>query len=263
MAEHNVILNDVSKIYKSTVKVGGKRRRQKVTALKSVSLACEKGESIGVLGQNGSGKSTLMNIIGGQEAPTEGSVYVNSTPSLLGVSAALIGHLSGADNIRIGCLAKGMSPDRLESAVEDVARFCDIGDAIHRPMNTYSSGMAARLRFGIATTMRPDILLVDEGLSTGDAAFASRASERMEKFLADAGSLFVVSHIAKTIQDLCERSIWIHQGDLIADGATSEIGALYDDWVRHKAEGKDEGADRLIERIKSEFEPAELVIVGG
>ncbi|WP_165164221.1 ABC transporter ATP-binding protein [Corynebacterium qintianiae] len=264
MSNITVAVRRVSKYYrtkyqpKSKVRGVFSRTTRDVMALDDVSLLARSGESIGVLGQNGSGKSTLLRIIGGQEAPSKGEVLVRSTPSLLGVSAALQPHLTGVENIRLGCLAKGMDPSQLNAAVEEIAEFCDIGDAIYRPMKTYSSGMGARLRFGIATTMRPEILLVDEALSTGDAAFNARASQRMSEFLERSGTIFVVSHVAKSISDLCERSIWIHEGEIISDGPTSEISELYDDWIRHKSEGKDEGAAAIVSRVRSDFVPTEI-----
>lgn len=256
------MVKDVSKTYKVRTRAGGSRRSRSanVSAIRDASLVSRKGESIGILGQNGSGKSTLMKLIGGQENPTGGEIFVSEVPSLLGVSAALIGHLSGEDNIRLGCLAKGMHPRDLDNAVEDVAEFCDIGSALYRPMETYSSGMAARLRFGIATTMKPGILIVDEALSTGDAAFNKRAADRMEGFLAATSTKFVVSHVARTIKDLCERSIWLHQGRIIADGPTEEVGYLYADWVRHKNARKEEGAEKLIERASASCPPKHVVI---
>lgn len=268
MSDVTVAVRDVSKLYrsrfqqKSGVLTRSSVKKRNVVALDRVSLVARSGESIGVLGQNGSGKSTLLRIIGGQEAPSEGEVLVSSTPSLLSVSAALQPHLSGIENIRLGCLAKGMDPSRLDDAVQEVADFCDIGDAIYRPMKTYSSGMGARLRFGIATTMRPEIMLIDEALSTGDAAFNARASKRMEDFLDQEGTIFVVSHVAKSISDLCERCIWVHQGEIISDGPTPEISELYDDWIRHKSEGKEEGAAAIVARVKASFEPLEIRIAG-
>lgn len=262
MSDLKVVVHDVTKTYRTTFyRDGGwKLKRQQVTAVDDVSLLVRAGESVGVLGQNGSGKSTLMRLIGGQERPSAGEIFVAETPALLGVSAALVGHLSGVENIKLGCLAKGMHPDDLDHAIEDVAEFCDIGSALYRPMETYSSGMAARLRFGIATTMQPEILIVDEALSTGDAAFNKRAKDRMQTFLSASSTKFIVSHVAKTIQELCERSIWIHEGKVIADGATEEIGVLYDDWVRHKNQGKAEGADALVKKVSKEFPPAPFSI---
>ena len=156
-------------------KVFGQPFHADVHALRGVSFRVSEGEAIGFVGVNGSGKSTLLRIIAGVETPTRGQVLTSATPSLLGVNAALIPHLTGARNIEIGLLALGYTPKQAKALHPKVADLAGIGKAIHRPMKTYSSGMSARLRFAIAMAVDPQILLIDEALGTGDAAFADRA----------------------------------------------------------------------------------------
>lgn len=157
----------------------GHRPKVRVEALKNISFVARAGESIGILGRNGAGKSTLLRVMGGLETPTSGTVSARSTPVLLGVNAALVPDLSGERNVRLGCLAMGLTPQQIEAIIPEVIELAGIGKAIYRPMKTYSSGMASRLRFAIAAAANPDILLIDEALSTGDAAFKERSEIKM------------------------------------------------------------------------------------
>lgn len=228
-------------------------KRQKVKAVRNVSLAALQGESVGLLGQNGSGKSTFLRMIAGAEKPSSGSVFVRSQPTLLGVSAALVPHLSGAKNIRLGCLAMGLSPEESDAVFEDIVQMADIGDAIYRPMDTYSSGMAARLKFSIGTANSPELLLIDEALSTGDQAFAAKAEARMQKMLDGAGTLFLVSHAAKVVERNCKRSVWLHEGEVVADGPSEEVCQHYRVWVQHRADQNMDKADALLEEVRSSY----------
>lgn len=228
-------------------------KRQKVKAVRNVSLAALQGESVGLLGQNGSGKSTFLRMIAGAEKPSSGSVFVRSQPTLLGVSAALVPHLSGAKNIRLGCLAMGLSPEESDAVFEDIVQMADIGDAIYRPMDTYSSGMAARLKFSIGTANSPELLLIDEALSTGDQAFAAKAEARMQKMLDGAGTLFLVSHAAKVVERNCKRSVWLHEGEVVADGPSEEVCHHYRTWVQHRADQNMDKADALLEEVRSSY----------
>ena len=159
-------------------------KKRSVHAVKGVSFATEKGHAIGILGKNGSGKSTLLRMLAGIENPTSGEVLVGGTPSLLGVSAALQPKLTGMENIKLGLLAMGISKDALPAYVSEVKKISSLEEeALIRPMNTYSSGMSARLTFAIATSRNPEILMVDEALGTGDATFADTAKKRMSELL--------------------------------------------------------------------------------
>lgn len=245
-----VVVDDISMKYKvrSRTKKFGTEYFQ---ALRNVNFVAYQGESIGMLGQNGSGKSTLLNIIAGSEKPTGGRVLTRSQPRLMGVGAALQHRLSGEKNIRIGCLAMGMEPKQVDEVIDEIIEFADIGDAIYRPMSTYSWGQSARLRFAIGTSMKPEILLIDEALSTGDAAFAGKAEKRMQKVLDSAGTVFLVSHAMKQIRDNCERAIWIHNSRVIADGEAQEVCDLYDEWSGLKAKEKNKEADIFIDDLFS------------
>ena len=222
------------------------RRTVEVRALRGVSFVARAGDSIGLLGLNGSGKSTLMRLIAGLERPASGEIHASSTPMLLGVNAALQPELSGAENVRLGCLAMGMTPADAQGAYRGIVNFADIGDAIHLPMKTYSSGMGARLRFAIAVAARPEILLIDEALNTGDAAFKERSTERMREMRDAAGTVFLVSHAAQTIEEECTRAIWLHKGDVVIDGKAEDIARRYRWWAWNLAKGETAKADGLL-----------------
>ena len=201
--------------------------RSLVHALKGVSFDTYEGDAVGVIGSNGSGKSTLLSTVAGVLTPTAGRVLVAEEPKLLGVGATLIPAASGYRNIRLGCLALGMSLDEVEDRVEEIVDFTELGDAIHRPLRTYSSGMRARLHFAIATSVRPRILLIDEALGVGDRRFRKKSGERIRELLDGAGTLMFVSHGLGEIRRQCNRAIWIEKGVLRADGPVDEVVDQY------------------------------------
>jgi teichoic acid transport system ATP-binding protein len=197
--------------------------RRVVSALKGVSFDIWDGESVGIIGSNGSGKSTLLTTIAGLIYPTKGEILVSDEPKLLGVGVTLIPRATGWRNIRIGCLALGMSLDELEERMPEIAAFTDLGEALDRPLRTYSSGMRGRLHFAIATSVRPKILLIDEALGVGDFKFRKKARRRIEEIVGDAGTFLLVSHSLDEVAEQCPRALWIEQGHLRADGAAREV----------------------------------------
>jgi teichoic acid transport system ATP-binding protein len=203
------------------------RPHVEVHALRGVSFTASPGESIGIIGRNGSGKSTLMSALAGLVPATEGAVYAASQPVLLAVGAALQGELSGRRNILIGAAALGIPKARIVGEMEEIIEFTGLRDSIDRPLKTYSSGMASRLQFGIASAVRPDILLVDEALATGDAEFARRSRRRIEEVVAQAGTVFIVSHANETLARMTTRAIWIDAGRILFDGPTDEAIERY------------------------------------
>ena len=212
-----------------------------VKAVRGVSFVAHHGESIGIIGTNGSGKSTLLQAVAGLLPATSGDVYLSGTPSLLGVNAALIKKVSGERNILIGGLALGLSRKEIESRFDEIVDFAGIGDFVELPMNTYSSGMAARLRFAISTAAVPDVLMIDEALATGDAAFRKRSKARIEEIRHDAGTVFFVSHSLASVRAMCTRAIWLDKGIIRADGPVDEIADRYAEYVAElHSEGKDD-----------------------
>jgi teichoic acid transport system ATP-binding protein len=185
------------------------------------------GDAIGLVGRNGSGKSTLLRCVAGLVQPTSGAVYTRAHPRLLGVNAALIRELTGERNVVLGCLALGMSPREIKRRYAEIVDFAGLDGFMDLPMRTYSSGMAARLTFAIATSTSPDILLVDEALATGDADFRRRSEERIRQLRESAGTVFLVSHALMTIERTCNRVLWVDKGELRMDGDTASVLAAY------------------------------------
>jgi teichoic acid transport system ATP-binding protein len=207
------------------------RRMREVHALRGVSFTAYEGDAIGVVGHNGSGKSTLLSAIAGLVPPTSGSIYAETEPTLLGVNAAMINELSGERNVILGGLALGMSMDEVRAKYDQIVDFSGIRDQIDLPMRTYSSGMAARLRFSIAASVPHRVLLIDEALAVGDKQFQLRSEERIRELRAAAGTVFLVSHTLPTIKATCNRALWIHQGELRLDGAADEVVDAYSNSV--------------------------------
>lgn len=205
----------------------GKRRSLDVEAVRGVSFTVTEGETVALLGRNGSGKSSLLKVVAGLTPATTGRVLADGDPVLLGVGAALVPRISGARNIILGGLAQGLTRDEVMERYDEIVEFAGIGDAIHRPMNTYSSGQGARLRFAIGTALRPRVLLVDEALATGDEEFRLRAEARLRELREHAGCFLLVSHALSTIRETCERAIWLDEGRVVADGPTLEVVDRY------------------------------------
>jgi len=238
-----VIADDVHIVYKVLAGSGGKgtaasalsrivRRQERPTirevhAVKGVTFTAYKGEAIGLIGRNGSGKSTLLKAVAGLLPPASGTVYTSGQPSLLGVNAALMNDLTGDRNVVLGCLAMGMQPDEIEQRYPGIVDFAGVGEFIDLPMRTYSSGMAARLRFAIGSARSHDILLIDEALATGDADFRTKSEKRIKDLRDEAGTVFVVSHSLDVVIDTCNRAIWLDKGVMKMDGGAQEVVDAY------------------------------------
>ena len=231
----------------------GWSRNVTVRAVNDVTFVARSGESIGVVGHNGSGKSTLLRVIAGLETPTRGTVLATATPSFLGVNAALMPEMSGMANVRLGLLAMGKTPSEVAAAIPDVVDLAGLGDSIHLPMKTYSSGMGARLRFAIAASARPEILLIDEALATGDAATKERSEARMAEIRREAGTIFLVSHAAQTIEEMCTRAIWLHKGEMVLDGPAYETARAYRWWAWNVSKGEHDKAEKLLADARAQL----------
>ncbi|MDC0773471.1 ABC transporter ATP-binding protein [Streptomyces sp. HD] len=220
---------------RQTEKASGVR---KVHAVKKVSFVAYKGEAIGLIGTNGSGKSTLLKAVAGLLPVENGRIYTDGQPSLLGVNAALMNDLTGERNVHLGGLAMGMSREQVKERYQEIVDFSGInekGDFITLPMRTYSSGMAARLRFSIAAAKDHDVLLIDEALATGDRSFQKRSEARIRELRKHAGTVFLVSHNNKSIRDTCDRVLWLERGELRMDGPTDEVLKEYEAFTGDKS----------------------------
>ncbi|MER7758466.1 ABC transporter ATP-binding protein [Streptomyces sp. NPDC097619] len=221
----------LSKILRGKKKTDEARGVRKVHAVRGVSFTAYRGEAIGLIGSNGSGKSTLLRAIAGLLPCESGKVYTDGQPSLLGVNAALMNDLTGERNVMLGGLAMGMSREQIKERYQGIVDFSGInekGDFISLPMRTYSSGMAARLRFSIAAAKDHDVLMIDEALATGDRRFQIRSEERIRELRKEAGTVFLVSHSNKSIRDTCDRVLWLEKGELLMDGPTEEVVKAYE-----------------------------------
>ena len=204
------------------------RNSVEVHAVQDVSFDVHIGEAVGVVGSNGSGKSTLLRAIAGVQSLASGSISVRGEVGLLGVGAALKPSLSGFRNVMLGGLAMGLSRQDVAAQMDSIVEFSGLGAAMARPMNTYSSGMRARLAFSISTLRVPDVLLIDEALAVGDKEFRRQSLERLDEIRAQAGTIIMVTHNLNEIRQSCSRAIWLEQGVLMADGDADTVLSQYE-----------------------------------
>jgi ABC-type polysaccharide/polyol phosphate transport system ATPase subunit len=210
----------------------GRRQRavREIEALRGVSFDVPRGSVLGVIGANGAGKSTLMRSVAGILPPTDGRIEVHGRVStLLALGVGFNPDLSGRENVVLGGLAAGLPREQLREKYDEIADFAELGDFMDLPMRTYSSGMYGRLAFSVAVNMDPDILLVDEALSVGDAKFRRKSMDRMTELCARAGTILIVSHSMGSIRELCDEVVWMHKGRLaLRDDAETVINAYTD-----------------------------------
>ncbi len=210
----------------------GRKQTRVIRALDDVNLDVAYGQVLGVIGTNGAGKSSLMRVIAGIVPPTQGRVEVyGSVSTLLALGVGFNPSMSGRDNVYLGGLAAGMSRNEIESRFEEIADFSELGEAIDFPMRTYSSGMYARLAFSVAATVRPDILIVDEALSAGDAKFKEKSLNRIKELRSDDRALILVSHAMATLRDVCNDVAWLHKGKLIQRGQPEVVIDAYQEFL--------------------------------
>jgi ABC-type polysaccharide/polyol phosphate transport system ATPase subunit len=203
-----------------------KRSVREIKALRDVSFDVPHGRVLGIVGVNGAGKSTLMRTVAGILPPTEGRIEVAGRVStLLALGVGFNADLSGRENVVLGGLAAGLRREQLKEKYDEIAAFAELGDFMDLPMRTYSSGMYGRLAFAVAVSMEPDILLVDEALSVGDARFKRKSLDRMRELCSHAGTILIVSHALGTIRELCTEVLWLHKGRVAKHG---EAGAVID-----------------------------------
>lgn len=197
-------------------------------ALRDATFRVEHGHSLGVIGPNGAGKSTLLQVLAGIIMPSAGVVSVNGhVSSLLTLGAGFDPDLSGTDNIRLAGAFMGLDHKDVEERLPSIVEYADLGQFIDASIKTYSSGMKARLGFAIATSIEPDILLLDEVLATGDAAFRAKSKARVLELVKSAKAIVLVTHDMSWVTEYCNRAMLIEQGHIIADGEPAEVVAMH------------------------------------
>ena len=219
--------------------LGTSSKMASFNALSNVSLQIQKGESVGIIGQNGAGKSTLLQLLCGTLSPSTGQLHVNGqVAALLELGAGFNQDFTGRENILFSAAMYGMQPQYIEQHLQDIVDFADIGEFIDQPVRTYSSGMYVRLAFAIATSVQPDVLVIDEALSVGDGAFARKSFDRIMQLKQSGVTLLFCSHALFQVEALCSRCIWLHQGQVMANGPSAQVIAQYNDWLSQQSIAK-------------------------
>ena len=231
-AEH---LTKIYKIYernidrlKETFHPFHKKYSKDFYALNDISFEIRRGENIGLVGKNGAGKSTLLKIITGVLTPSSGNLIVNGKiASLLELGAGFNPEMTGIENIYMNGLLMGHTRDVMDKKIDDIINFADIGDFINQPVKTYSSGMFARLAFAVNAFVEPDILIVDEALSVGDAFFQSKCMDKMRSMIQGGVTVIFVSHDTFAVKNLCERAFLMKSGKILMDSTAKDVVETY------------------------------------
>lgn len=225
----NEKIDTLKEIFVRTLR-GHKSNKLKVHALKDISFQIYKGEKVGIIGYNGAGKSTLLNVITGIYPPDKGSVdtYGKISP-LLALGAGFDYNFSGRKNIILNGAVLGYDKDYLNSKIDEIIEFSELGDFIDIPIKNYSSGMLAKLGFSIATSVNPDILIIDEILGVGDVNFQKKSADKIKSLMDGGTTVLLVSHSIPQIRELCDKAIWIDNGSLRAFG---EVNKVCDEYLK-------------------------------
>jgi ABC-type polysaccharide/polyol phosphate transport system ATPase subunit len=195
-----------------------------VEALRNVSLNCQAGDRIALIGSNGAGKTTLLRVMAGIYEPAAGIVTTRGRISpMFDMGLGIDGEISGYDNIRLRALILGLSAREIEERMDEIVEFTELGDYLDIPVRTYSAGMLTRLTFAVATCYAPEILLMDEWILAGDAGFLSKAQHRIESFVGKASIIVLASHNLETCRRWCNKAIWIERGEVRMSGEIETV----------------------------------------
>ena len=266
MSEPIIEICNVSKIYKlydqpidrlkEALSFSKKLYSREYYALRNISFNIDKGEILGIIGDNGSGKSTILKIIAGVLNPTEGDIAIKGRVSaLLELGTGFNGEYTGIENIYLYGTMMGKSKEETDKDIESILEFADIGEFIHQPVKTYSSGMFARLAFAVAINVNPDILIVDEILAVGDQNFQIKCMKKMKEMMSGGTTVLYVAHDINAIKRFCTKVLWLKDGQIQEHGNVDRVTDKYLDYLK----GKEVIHDKVIKEIAS-FEMKEGVI---
>lgn len=259
METGEIRIRDLTKVYhlyeKNTDRIKEtflkKRYSKDHYALNHIDLDIKKGESVGIVGTNGSGKSTLLKLITGVVSPSEGELKTQGKiAALLELGAGFNPEYTGLENIYLNGTMMGYTEKEMEERVPEIIEFADIGDFIHQPVKTYSSGMFARLAFSVSISVEPDILIVDEALSVGDTRFQVKCIDKMTELRDKGTTILFVTHSIEQIKRFCTRTIWIRDGQIVRDGEASIVVDLYDNYMKYGESVLEEERDEELQPFR-------------
>ena len=257
----NVIsVRDLSKVYrlydkpidrlKESLNIFHKSYHKEYYALNNLSFDINRGETVGIIGINGAGKSTLLKIITGVLTPSGGTIDVKGKISaLLELGAGFNMEYTGIENIYLNGTMMGFSREEVDKKLDDILSFADIGDFVYQPVKTYSSGMFVRLAFSLAVSVEPEVMIVDEALSVGDAFFQAKCFTKLEEIKARGTTILFVSHDITSVKKLCNRAIWIEKGIVKCDGDASEVCEKY---LSMQIEENNRQKQTIVKEIKND-----------
>ena len=244
MREATVQAEGLTKVYRSYATpwdrllegVIRRPRHRELRALEDVSFVLPRGEGLALIGENGAGKSTLLKILAGITAPTSGAFRVSGKiASILELGSGFHPEFTGRQNIVLNAAMLGLSQEELRRKMPDIVAFSELGDFIDQPVKTYSTGMAMRLGFSIATQVEPDVLIIDEALSVGDGYFQKKCMDRLRRFVDGGGTLLFCSHAMYYVSAFCQRALWLRRGRAEALGPTDEVVRQYENFLVAKS----------------------------
>jgi lipopolysaccharide transport system ATP-binding protein len=226
-------------------------------ALHDVDLVVRRGESVGIIGRNGAGKSTLLQVICGVLQPSRGTRKVDGRiAALLELGAGFNPELTGRENVRLNGPLLGLAPSQIERRLDEIVAFAGIGEYIDQPVRSYSSGMFVRLAFSMATSVEPDILVIDEALSVGDGVFARKSFERIMNLKDRGATILFCSHSLFQVEQLCTRAVWLHDGRIQFDGLSHQTVVEYGAW-----EARMENGSAATGPVAARFDSASAALV--
>ena len=248
--KYNIYDKPVDRL-KETLSITKKCYHREFTALNGLTFDVEKGDAVGILGKNGSGKSTLLKLITGVLTPTSGDLIIyGKIAAILELGAGFNMEYTGIENIYLNGTMMGYTREEMDTRINGIIEFADIGDFINQPVKVYSSGMFARLAFAVAINVDPDILIVDEALAVGDTRFQMKCIDKMKSLKENGTTILFVSHATEQIKRFCNKAIWIKDGVIRAQGESGEIGDLYEDFMKYGE--TDNKSDVRLQKVEEE-----------